>query len=452
MDKNQKVDKITEGPISKSVISLALPVAIGMLFEFALHSTDYFWVGKLGSTAQDAVTTTMVIAWSVFSFFSLVTVGITAIIARHVGARDFDTAKHFVRQGVSMAIILGVIITFAGYFLSPILIKFMGASDKTYEIAVPYIRVFFLAAVIYFVMETLYAIFRATGDTKTPTKIGIGVVLCNLILDPLLIFGYGPFPEWGVTGASIASAISVFGGLVAVLIKLKQGGLGFKVDRIFKTIPIFKDIAKIGKIGLPMSSQQLVFVSVYWFLIRIVHEFGESAGAAMGIGNRMESFSYLMAFGFSVAASTMVGQNLGAKKPDRAERCVWVTTGVALSITFVITILFLTIPELIAGIFTSDDVVLKIAADYLIILGLSQGAMVIEIVLEGAFSGAGDTIPPMIVMIPGAIIRIPLAYYLAFDLGWGINGVWWTLTITSIIKAAVLAVWFKKGNWKLKEV
>ena len=452
MDKNEKVDIITSGPIYKTVFSLALPVVIGMLFEFALHTTDYFWVGKLGASAQDAITTTMVIAWTIFASFSLVTIGVTAIIARFVGARDFDQAKYFVKQGLSMSISLGIIVSIIGYIVCPYLIKFMGTGEKTFAIAVPYIRIFFVSAVFYFLMETSYAIFRAIGDTKTPTKVGIGVVLMNLILDPLLIFGYGPFPELGVSGASLASSISVFIGVIVIGSLILKGKLGFVVEDIYKLKPIMKNYIRIGKIGLPMATQQFIFVSVYWFLIKIVHEFGESAGAAMGIGNRMESFSYLTSFGFSVAASTMIGQNLGAKKPQRAEHCAWVTIGIAISLTIVTTVLFLTIPELIVGIFTNDKLVLKIAVDYLIILGLSQGAMALEIVLEGAFGGAGDTVPPMIVMIPGAVIRIPLAYYLCFNLDWGINGVWWTLTFTSLAKAVVLAFWFKRGNWKLKEV
>jgi putative MATE family efflux protein len=191
---------------------------------------------------------------------------------------------------------------------------------------------------------------------------------------------------------------------------------------------------------------------VYWFLIKIVHEFGEAAGAAMGIGNRMESLSYLTCYGISVAASTMVGQNLGAAQPDRAARSAWSATGWAIAFTLLMSAAFIGFPRLIAGVFTDDPEVLQIAVDYLIILGLSQSAMAVEIVLEGAFGGAGDTVPPMLVMIPGAVVRVPLAYYLCFGLDWGINGVWWTLTITSAMKAIVLALWFQRGRWKLKEV
>jgi len=172
----------------------------------------------------------------------------------------------------------------------------------------------------------------------------------------------------------------------------------------------------------------------------------------MGIGNRMESLSYLTCYGFSLAASTMVGQNLGAGKPDRAARCAWGATGLAISLTTAIGLLFIVVPELIAGIFTEDPQVLEIAVDYLIILGLSQVAMALEIVLEASFSGAGDTIPPMIVSVPGSILRVPLAYYLAIDQGWGINGVWWTLTFTAAAKAIVLGFWFKLGHWKTKKL
>jgi Na+-driven multidrug efflux pump len=166
----------------------------------------------------------------------------------------------------------------------------------------------------------------------------------------------------------------------------------------------------------------------------------------------MESFSYLTCIAFSIAAATMVGQNLGAGKPDRAATCAWSATGISIGLTFIISVLFITLPSTIASVFSDNLEVRAIAIDYLIILGLSQITMAIEIVLEGAFSGAGDTIPPMVVMIPGAVARIPLAYFLCFTLDWGINGVWWTLTITTTVKAIILALWFKRGQWKEKQV
>jgi putative MATE family efflux protein len=228
--------------------------------------------------------------------------------------------------------------------------------------------------------------------------------------------------------------------------------LGFNIGRLFGDRPDWSAMARISRIGLPIASQQFTFVAVYWFLIAYVHRFGETAGAAMGIGNRMEAFSYLTCYGFSLAASTLVGQNLGAGQPDRAARGAWWATGLGVAVTLVFTVLFLTIPKTIAEIFSDDPQVIAITVDYLIILGVSQWAMAFEIILEGAFAGAGDTMPPMLIMLPGSLARIPLAWWLAFDLGWGINGIWWTLTITTALKAIVLGYWFSLGHWKLKKL
>ena len=445
-------DRITSGSIPRTIFSLALPVVAGMFMEFALLSTDYFWVGKLGATAQDAVTTSMVVIWTIWSLISIISVGITALVARYVGAKDLDRAAYYIKQGLAMALGMGLLFSFVGYLLAPSILAFMDAGPPTMRLAVPYLRIFFAFAVFLFLVETAYAVFRASGDTRTPMKIGVAIIILNMVLDPLLIFGIGPFPELGVAGASVATAFSMLVGMIVVIRKILTGALGYSISDPFRVRPNVKDMLKISRIGTPIASQQIVFVIVYLFLIKIVHQYGETAAAAMGIGNRMESFSYLMCFGFSIAASTMVGQNLGAGKPDRAAKCAWGATGIAIGLTFVISVLFITIPSSIASIFTDDPEVLNIAIYYLIILGLSQITMAIEIVLEGAFAGAGDTLPPMIVMIPGSIARIPLAYWLCFTLDWGINGVWWTLTITTTVKAIILALWFKRGRWKAKQV
>ncbi|UCD64588.1 MAG: MATE family efflux transporter [Candidatus Zixiibacteriota bacterium] len=445
-------DRITSGPISRTIVSLAMPVVMAMFMEFALASTDYYWVGKLGPTAQDAVTSSMVIMWTVYALINIISVGITALVARYVGARDLGKVTFYIKQGMVLAGMVGIIFAASGFLLAPALLGFMDAGPKTLALAIPYLRIFFVSSIFFFWMDTLYAVFRASGDTKTPTLVGVTSVVINMALDPLLIFGWGPVPSLGVTGASIATAIAVFISSAIITLFLVRGKLGYPVPGPFPVKPDFGSMFKIARIGLPVSSQQLVFVLVYWFLIKFVHVFGEAAGAAMGIGNRMESFSYLTCFGFSIAASTMVGQNLGAGKPERAARCAWGATGIAIAITLIISVIFIVLPRLIASVFTDDPQVLEIAIDYLIILGLSQTAMAVTIVLEGSFGGAGDTVPPMLVAIPSSVARIPLAYLLAFTLGWGINGVWWTLTITSFISAITLTALFKRGRWKRKQV
>lgn len=452
LEQSANSNRITSGPIVRTVFSIAVPVVAGMLLEFALTVTDFYWVGKLGPTAQDAITSSMVVQWTVFASLTMISIGLTALVARFVGAGDFEKVRFYIRQGLWLAVVLGLLIAAVGYIATPPLLRLMKTSDNTLVHAIPYLRIFFLTTVMFALVETQYAIFRASGDTRTPMKVGVIAILLNMILDPLLIFGIGPFPELGVAGAAIATFVAVTVAVATIGAFLLTGRLGYRVAVPFPRRPDFSALWKIIRIGAPISTQQVTFVVVYWFLIAIVHDFGEEAGAAMGIGNRMESFSYLTCYGFSVASAAMVGQNLGAGLPDRAARCAWTATGLAISLTLTISILFLTIPYQIVSIFSENEQVRLIAADYLFILGLSQFTMALEIVLEGSFSGAGDTIPPMLVMIPGAVARIPLAYYLAFTLDWGVNGVWWTLTITTSVKSLVLAYWFKLGKWKTKAV
>jgi len=443
---------VTEGPIVKALVTLAVPLIIGMFMEIALSVTHYFWVGKLGPTAQDAVTSTMIVIWTVFASSSVVSVGITALVSRNVGAQNHQRAAYFIKQGLALCVILGITLGAIGTIFAGHILEFMHASDETIRIGTPYLRIFFAAVVLLFVLETSYAALRASGNTKTPALIGIMVVMINLVLDPLFIFGIGPFPELGVAGAGVATTIAYAAGVAATLTFIFKGKLGYAPPKILPFDFSFKEMIKMLRIGLPMASHQLTFMAVYWFLIIIIHEYGESAGAAMGIGNRMESFSYMICQGISMAAAAMVGQNLGATKPERAARSAWYAVGLGMIVTAVISVFFLLFSREIPAIFSGSPVVISIARDYLIILALSQVSMAIEIILEGSFVGAGDTIPPMVVMIPGHLVRIPLAYYLCFTLDWGINGVWWTLTITTTVKAIILALWFKRGKWKEKVI
>ncbi len=447
-----KVNNITEGPIYSTIIKLAWPVLASMFLEFALTITDYFWVGYLGTPQQDAIMSSMVVSWTMFATSAIIITGLTAIVSRSIGAQEQPKAAYFSGQGIAMAIGIGLVITIVGFIAAPAILKFMKASPQVIGYGIPYLRIFFVSITIFFLNDAFGSIFRASGDTRTPMIAFSTGTVTNIFLDPALIFGWGPFPEMGVTGAAIATMVSVLISFIIYLILIFRGGLEFSLSGWYRNKPDFGAMRKIFKIGIPISTQNIVFILVYWFIIQIVHQYGETAGAAMGIGNRMESLSYLTTFGFSIAASTLVGQNLGAKKPDRAARCAWGTVSIVVAETFVISIFFITIPRFIAGIFSSDPEVIKIAIDYLIILGLSQIFMGIEIVLEGAFTGSGNTIPPMLVSIPGSIARLPLAYFLCFTLDIGINGVWWTLTITSFVKAIILAIWFGKGSWKKKKL
>lgn len=446
------VEHITDGPIYPTIARLAWPILASMFLEFAMSIINYFWVGFLGTPEQDAVTTSMIVTWTVFATISIIVIGITAMVSRSIGAGNRQQASFVARQGILMAIGAGVIFTTAGLWLAPSIMEFMKAGEEVAELGSTYLRVYFLGIGLFYINDALGAIFRATGDTKSPMIAFVSATLLNLVLDPFLIFGIGPFPKMGIAGAAAATVISFITGFLIFLWLIWKGRLDLALTGWHRQKPDLGTMYRMFKIGIPISLQNITFVFVYWFIIQIVHKFGDAAGAAMGIGNRLEALSYLIAFGFSVATSTMVGQNLGAGQPERAEKCAWGSIRLIVLETFIVSVFFITTPGKIAGLFTSDPTVQTIASDYLFILGLSQVFMGIEIVLEGAFSGAGNTIPPMSVSIPWSIARLPLAYLLCFTLDIGINGVWWTLTITSFFKAVILFFWFRKGNWKRKRL
>jgi putative MATE family efflux protein len=274
-------------------------------------------------------------------------------------------------------------------------------------------------------------------------------VIINIVLDPLLIFGWGPFPRWETNGASLATIISAGCGTSVYIGMILRGRLQYPLMfRLMEKLD-FRLAWTIVRIGFPPAISGVVFSVVYIFINSIVADFGTASIAALMIGHRMESLSYLMSFGISMAASTLVGQNLGAGKPERAARSAWTAMRMSAGITAFMGLLFVIFPRELSAFFIADEQVIEVAVDYLRIIAVSQVFMGAHIVLEGAFAGAGNTLPPMAVSIPGSIARLPVAYYLCYIVGIGVNGVWWALTITTVAKALVLWYWFARGRWKV---
>lgn len=443
---------ITEGSILRQVVRLAWPAVSAMFLRTALVITNAIWVGRMGSSEMAAVISSMFVIWLMFSMLDIVATGTVAVISRFYGARQLDRVSHTARQAVVLGIFGSIILTVAGVTSSGLMFDIMGTPADVAALGKSYLLIMFWCASPLIMGELFNAMFRATGDTKTPLGISLTATALNIILDPLLIFGIGPFPKLGVSGAALGSALSVTIGLALYLFAIHRGRLTFKFgwSRAFQIDYAMQ--GQIVKIGLPLATAGIVFSIVYLFMNRITAGFGTEAIAALGIGNRCESLSYLVCFGFSVAVATLVGQNLGAQKPDRAARSTWYTMGITVGITFIISLGFLLLPSQISALFIDDPKVRLIAADYLIILALSQSFMAVEIVLEGAFSGAGDTLPPMIVSIVGSFARVPLAQFICYTLDVGVDGVWWSITLTSIVKAIVLIFWFRLGKWKLRQL
>ncbi len=443
---------ITEGSISRQIFRLAWPAVGAMFLRTANSIADAVWVGRLGASEMASVISSMFVIWIMFSVFEIVWTGAVAVLSRFYGARLIDKVSHASRQAILLAVIGSIVVGIVGYLSAGTMFDIMETAADVKAYGTVYLQIAFMSTLFIVLDELFSAIFRATGDTKTPLIISsIGIIL-NICLDPVLIFGWGPFPKMGVAGAAIATVTAYIVGFALYLLAIKRGKLTFDFNFTRKLRPDFRMFVQMLRIGLPPATAGVTFSVVYLFMNRITTSFGTNAVAALGIGNRLESISFLICFGFSMAVSTLVGQNLGARQPDRAARSTWYTLGYAGIFTAIISVLFATIPRLISRAFIDDPAVADIAVDYLMILAISQTFMAAEIVLEGAFAGAGDTLPAMIVSIGGSIARYPLAYYIAITLGVGVNGVWWAITSTTVVKGMILMYWFSRGKWKTKEV
>lgn len=446
-----KID-LTTGPIFRTVLKLAWPVVATMFVHTAFIVTDMIWVGRLGAAAIAAVTSSVFFIWILFSVAEIFTAGLVAIISRHYGAKRYDRASYAASQAIGFSFILSVLITVIGYALASKFLEFMGTAPDVTQYGIDYLRIRFAGTVFLFWYEAGTAIFRSTGDTKTPMILSIIAVGGNIVLDPLLIFGIGPFPRLEVAGAAIATVIAMAASVIGFVIYILRGKLTLDLRWLDSLKTDIKLIWRMVKIGTPMSLYGITFSVVYIFINKITATFGTESIAALGVGNRSEAFSYMICFGFAVAVSTLVGQNLGAGKPERAEKAVWSAFWLAFIVTGTMSVLFLTMPGLITRIFTSDPVVIAVSSDYLRILAISQVFMAAQIVFEGAFSGAGNTVPPMLIGIPSAVARLPVAYLLCYTLDVGVNGVWWAITSTTVVGGIIVVVWFRKGRWKHREI
>ncbi|MFH1701533.1 MAG: MATE family efflux transporter [Candidatus Zixiibacteriota bacterium] len=446
MDKQE--EKYTEGSIISSIWRLGWPAVTSMLLHTLMTLTDTIWVGRLGPTEMAAVQSSIFTIWTVFSMLMIISTGVVAIISRAVGAGQTDEIGRIGRQSILFSIYVAIGYSIFGYIIAPHVFNFMDTETAVSQLGISYLRIFFIGVLFFFINDSISAIFRAIGDTRAPLYATTTAVLINIVLDPILIFGWLGIPALGTKGAAIATVVSAFCGTLLYLNMIRRGRLKYCLNfRLFEKLDF--GLAKaIIKIGSPPATAGMVFSVIYIFLNKIAAQFGTISIAALTVGNRMESLSYLICFGFSIAATTMVGQNLGAGKPYRAAKSAWMSVAICAGWTLFISILFLIFPDLLSRIFTSDEKVIAIAINYLRILALSQIFMAAEIVLEGAFAGAGNTVPPMVISIPGTVIRLPMAYYLCFETGLGIDGLWWTLTITTWIKALIMMYWFYLGRWK----
>lgn len=426
-----------------------------MFVSRALHTlygmADTAWVGRLSAEALGAVSTCFFASWTIFAVGETIVAGVTALVSQAVGAQRDDEAAAAALTGGVLALLLGGAMALVGALGAHPLFAMLFDDPAIARMGGDYLLIFSLLAPLFYVDFAAEAVFRACGDSRTPMLVLLVGTVLNVVLDPLFIFGPGPFPRLGVQGAALATAIAqiVVVAIYAALYVRRAYPLPLRVSRALREFSAPR-ARRIVKIGTPTALVGILFSVIYLFLARLTGGFGAGALAALGVVNRLESVNYLTASAIGLGVATLVGQNLGGGRPDRAEtaahRGAWIislTTGAFM-------VAFLAWPEWIARLFTEDPVAVREAALFLRIVAVSQVMMGWELVYGQAFTGAGDTMPPMYVSVGTSILRVPMAWWLAGPGGLGPAGIWWTISLTGVVRGVWVALWFRRGTWKRK--
>lgn len=443
---------LTQGPITKMIFKLALPGVLSLLGVTANHFIDGVWVGRLGPKALAAIAPASFVIWIVYSLVDIMPIGLVAVISRYYGEKNLEKASEIAQKAGQFIIAVSFMFLVPGMIFSRNILTMVGVSAEVVKLGTIYLEITFLMLPALFVGEVFFSIFRAVGDTTTPMKLTLVAIMGNMIFDPLLIFGIGPFPAMGIAGAALATVIGYMIALALGFWEIRRGKLPFKIWSPKLIRPDFPLYWRLARVGIPMAISGIIFSLVYLILSRVAAPFGDYVVASFKVGQLIESVSFMVCFGFAQATASMVGQNLGAKQPGRAEKSVWGALGIVSIFTLIITVSLYFFAEHITWLFTSDESTITAAVYYLKIIALSQIFMGIEIVMEGAFGGAGNTMPPMLVSIVGTGLRIPMAILFISMLGLGYPGIYWALTVSTILKGATILVWFRAGRWKLKTV
>ena len=438
----------TEIKIGKAIFLLAVPMILELIMESTFAVVDIYFVGTLGASAVATVGLTETYLFLLYSIAMGLATGVTAIVARRIGEKDKEKASISAIQAIFIALVASIPFMIAGIFFAKELLVLMGGDKWTIDHGYKYTQWMLGGNVVIILLFVINAIFRGAGDAAIAMRvlwIGNGI---NMILDPILIYGLGPFPELGIEGAAIATNI---GRGVGVIMQLWFLFKGVKHIRVLKSQfqLQWETIKKIIKTSLGGIGQMIVAMTSWIFIMRIISDFGSQAVAGATIAIRIMMFTMMPSWGMSNAVATLVGQNLGAKQPDRAERSVWITGIWNMSFLILVSVVYFFFSENLVGIFTDEPGVIEVGGMWLKIVSYSYFVYAWWMVSVQAFNGAGDTMTPTkINLVFFWLIQIPLSYFLAKIVGMDISGVFWAI-FASETAVGLFTLWlFKKGTWK----
>jgi putative MATE family efflux protein len=442
----------TKIPLPRAVFLLAVPMVLELVLESTFAVVDIYFVGKLGSSAVATVGLTETMLFLLYSIGMGLAMAVAAVVARRIGEGKRDEAAVTAVQAIWIALLASIPFSIAGIVFAKDLLRLMGADAWTLEHGYPYMQVALGGNAVIMLLFTINAVFRGAGDAASAMRVLWFANALNIVLDPILIFGLGPFPEFGVTGAAIATTTGRGAGVLLQLWILFRGGQHLRVLRsqIIWHGAILWNIVRTSFGGI---GQMIVGMTSWIFLMRILAGIGSEAVAGATIAMRIMMFTMMPAWGMSNAAATLVGQNLGAQRPDRAEASVWRVGVYNMIYLVVVAVAYFALPRQLIGIFTSDPQVIAIGAEWIRILSYSLFVYGWWMVSVQAFNGAGDTATPTWINVGFFwLIQIPLSWLLAVKLGWQHSGVFWGVFVSET-GVGLFTLWlFTRGRWKTAQV
>jgi putative MATE family efflux protein len=438
----------TQGPIGRAILLLSIPMMLEMAMESVFAVVDVYFVSSLGASAIATVGLTESVLTLVYAVGIGFAMGTTALVARRIGEKSPREAADAAVQAIFVALLASIPFTVAGMFFAKDILTLMGADEWALTHGYRYTVWMLGGNAVIMLLFVINAIFRGAGDAAVAMRVLWVANGINLVLDPALIYGWGPLPAMGIEGAAVATNIGRCVGVLMQLYVLFHGAKHIRVA--LAQVHLHAAVMwRLVRTSLGGIGQFIIATSSWLFLVRIASEFGSEVVDGYTIALRIFIFTLLPAWGLSNAAATMVGQNLGAKKPERAERSVWIAGFVNMAFLAIVSLVYITFNEALVRIFTSDLGVVAAGADCLRIVSYGYLIFAWGMVMPQAFNGAGDTLTPTILnFFVYWVLEIPLAYLLALQWKGGPDGVYWTIVIAESI-AGIAAIWlFRRGRWK----
>ncbi len=427
------------GSIDRAILHLGVPAAAAALLQAGFLVVDTFWLGRVGPVALAAASTAGFMMWLAQTLGDGAASGSGSVLARAVGEGDTGAAARAATAGQTLAVWGSALVSTAGLLSSHAIFAFMGTAPAVTADGLHYMWVILAGMPAYFLFVWLSAAFRAVGDAKTPLKLLALAAAVNLVVDPLLIFGLGPLPALGVTGAALATVLSWL--VASAWGWVLLGGLGIRPQPFAFLRPPRFETWRALRVGLPLGLEGAFFSLIYILLTRVITSFGTPAVAALGIGHKLEVLNYFVCAGMGAAATTLVGQNLGAGDTRRAVRSAWRALFLTCLPVGAVTALLVAFPAIAVEVFSSDSEVVAAGVTYVLLVGFTQLFMAAEVVLLGAFAGAQWTAVPAVIEIGFTAVRVPLAMWLV-AMGWGVEAVWFAIASTTVVKGTLLAALF----------